>query len=109
MPTHVAGRPAPSADDNGWIEPGHLGLRVAAEHPDAPDAGWRIFRLSGLESRRPLYRFPNTEGHFVDARRRGSKPQPLTETKKLQYPWSFTPDGKRLSFMEVNAATGLIS
>jgi Tol biopolymer transport system component len=28
------------------------------------------------------------------------KPQPLTESKNIQYPWSFTPDGKRLAFME---------
>jgi Tol biopolymer transport system component len=28
------------------------------------------------------------------------KPQPLTESKNIQYPWSFTPDGKRLAFQE---------
>ena len=26
------------------------------------------------------------------------KPQPLTRSKNAQYPWSFTPDGKRLAF-----------
>jgi Tol biopolymer transport system component len=27
--------------------------------------------------------------------------QPLTQSKNLQYPWSFMPDGKRLAFMEL--------
>ena len=29
------------------------------------------------------------------------KPQPLTHTKRSQWPWSFSPDGKRLAFIEV--------
>jgi Tol biopolymer transport system component/predicted Ser/Thr protein kinase len=29
------------------------------------------------------------------------QPQPLTRSKTLQAPWSFTPDGKRLAFMEL--------
>jgi Tol biopolymer transport system component/predicted Ser/Thr protein kinase len=28
------------------------------------------------------------------------KPQPLTQTKTAQYPWSFSPEGKRLAFAE---------
>ena len=28
------------------------------------------------------------------------KPQPLTQSKNTQFPWSFTPDGKRLAFHE---------
>ena len=28
------------------------------------------------------------------------KPQPLTQNKNSQAPWSFTPDGKRLAFVE---------
>ena len=28
------------------------------------------------------------------------KPQPLTQSKNIQFPWSFTPDGKRLAFHE---------
>jgi serine/threonine-protein kinase len=28
------------------------------------------------------------------------QPQPLTQSKNLQYPWSFTPDGKRLAYYE---------
>ncbi len=34
------------------------------------------------------------------------KPQPLTQSKNRQVPWSFTADGKRLAFMEVNPETG---
>ena len=34
------------------------------------------------------------------------KPQPLTQGKSLQLPWSFTPDGKRLSWMERKASGG---
>jgi Tol biopolymer transport system component len=33
------------------------------------------------------------------------KPQPLTQSKNPQYPWSFTPDGKRLAFNEFNPET----
>ena len=34
------------------------------------------------------------------------KPQLLTQSKNAQYPWSFTPDGKRLAFNELNPETG---
>ena len=34
------------------------------------------------------------------------KPQPLTQSKNLQFPWSFTPDGKRLAFHEQSSGTG---
>jgi eukaryotic-like serine/threonine-protein kinase len=34
-----------------------------------------------------------------------SKPQPLTQSKNIQNPWSFTPDGKRLAFWEQDART----
>jgi eukaryotic-like serine/threonine-protein kinase len=33
------------------------------------------------------------------------KPQPLTQSKNVQTPWSFAPDGKRLAFHELNATT----
>jgi Tol biopolymer transport system component len=33
------------------------------------------------------------------------KPQPLTENKNAQFPWSFSPDGKRLAYQE-NGANG---
>jgi serine/threonine-protein kinase len=35
------------------------------------------------------------------------QPQTLTRSKIAQIPWSFTPDGKRLAFMEMNPATAL--
>ena len=35
----------------------------------------------------------------------GGKPQPLTQSKNVQYPWSFTADGKRLAFNELNPET----
>jgi serine/threonine-protein kinase len=33
------------------------------------------------------------------------QPQPLTQSKNLQLPWSFTPDGKRLAFQEQDLKT----
>jgi Tol biopolymer transport system component len=33
------------------------------------------------------------------------KPQPLTQSKNPQFPWSFTPDGKRLAFFEQDSKT----
>jgi len=48
-----------------------------------------------------------TQGGMFWTRSDGSgKPQPLTQSKNAQYPWSFTPDGKRLAFQEVNPETG---
>jgi hypothetical protein len=35
-----------------------------------------------------------------------NKPQPLTQSKNQQVPWSFTADGKRLGFHEAGPATG---
>jgi serine/threonine-protein kinase len=35
----------------------------------------------------------------------GSQPQQLTQSKNIQYPYSFTPDGTRLAFMEVAPTT----
>jgi Tol biopolymer transport system component len=33
----------------------------------------------------------------------GGPPQPVTQSQNQQYPWSFTPDGTRLAFMELRA------
>jgi len=30
------------------------------------------------------------------------KPQPLNQSKTIEFPWSFTPDGKQLAFMELS-------
>ena len=35
------------------------------------------------------------------------QPRPLTHSKNLQIPWSFTPDGKRLAFIESSARNAL--
>jgi Tol biopolymer transport system component/predicted Ser/Thr protein kinase len=34
------------------------------------------------------------------------KPQALTQSKDLQFPYSFTPDGRRLAYADLNPATG---
>jgi hypothetical protein len=34
------------------------------------------------------------------------KPQPLIQSKNVLIPWSFTPDGKRLAYFELNPRTG---
>ena len=34
------------------------------------------------------------------------KPQPLTESRNIQFPWSFTADGKRMAFQEQDSKTG---
>ncbi len=40
------------------------------------------------------------EGMSVIPSDGSGKPQPLTQSKNIQYPWSFAPDGKRLAFIE---------
>jgi Tol biopolymer transport system component len=47
-----------------------------------------------------LYQAPG--GIFWTRSDGSGKPQPLTQSKNLQLPWSFTPDGKRLAFYEFN-------
>ncbi len=34
------------------------------------------------------------------------QPQPLLRSPHVQVPWSFSPDGTRLAYHEMNAATG---
>ena len=41
------------------------------------------------------------EGMSVIRSDGSGKPQPLTQSKNIQFPWSFTPDGKRLAFFEL--------
>ena len=45
------------------------------------------------------------EGMSVTRSDGAGKPQPLTQSKNVQLPWSFTPDGKRLAFMEQGIGT----
>jgi serine/threonine protein kinase/Tol biopolymer transport system component len=60
----------------------------------SPDGRYLAFRLVG-------------EGISVTRSDGSGKPQPLTQTKNFQVPWSFTPDGKRLAFFEQGSGTGL--
>ena len=36
----------------------------------------------------------------------GGKPQSLTQSKTQPFPWSFTPDGKRLAYFEAQPTNG---
>ena len=53
----------------------------------SPDGRYIAFRAVG-------------EGMSVIRSDGSGKPQPLTQSKNTQIPWSFTPDGKRLAFYE---------
>jgi serine/threonine protein kinase/WD40 repeat protein len=63
-----------------------------------------IYPIWSPDGRYILYQAP---GGIWWTRSDGSgKPQPLTQSKNAQYPWSFTPDGKRLAFLELSSETG---
>jgi serine/threonine-protein kinase len=51
--------------------------------------------------------FPKRSGIFL-TRADGSMamPKPLTESKNLQFPWTFTSDDRRLAFMEISPENG---
>ena len=68
-----------------------------------------------------LYRYPiwSPDGQYVvfasvgngifQARADGaSQPQALTQSKTIQVPWSFTPDGKRLAYFDYGAGNSQI-
>jgi serine/threonine-protein kinase len=52
--------------------------------------------------------FSSSKGMYWTRADGAGKPQPLTESKALQWPTSFTPDGKRLAFSELTPTGGLI-
>ena len=52
--------------------------------------------------------FGSSRGMFWTRADAAGKPQPLTASKALQWPHSFTPDGGRLVFAELNPAGSLI-
>jgi serine/threonine-protein kinase len=56
----------------------------------SPDGRYIAFRVQG-------------EGMYMIRSDGSGKPQPLTQSKNTQLPWSFTPDGKRLAFIETSA------
>jgi serine/threonine-protein kinase len=58
----------------------------------SPDGRYIIFRAVG-------------EGLSVIRSDGAGKPQPLTQSKNNQFGWSFSPDGKRLAFMEQSSGT----
>ena len=50
--------------------------------------------------------FRAARGMFWTRADGAGSPQPLTQSENRQNPWSFTADGKRLAFVEVNAVSG---
>jgi DNA-binding winged helix-turn-helix (wHTH) protein/Tol biopolymer transport system component len=50
--------------------------------------------------------FRAARGMFWTRADGAGSPQPLTQSENRQNPWSFTDDGKRLAFVEVNAVSG---
>jgi serine/threonine-protein kinase len=97
------------------------GTRLA--YADAANADLWVFdsernnpiRLTfgGLNPTNPLWTsdgryvlFQSLGGMFWTRSDRGGKAQPLTQSKNPQFPWSFSADGKRLGFIEVNPDTG---
>jgi serine/threonine-protein kinase len=58
----------------------------------SPDGRYLAFRTAGA-------------GMAVIRADGAGQPQPLTQGKNVQYPWSFTPDGKRLAFMAQSVGT----
>jgi len=63
-----------------------------------------IYPIWSPDGRYILYEAPG--GIFWTRSDGSGKPQSLTQTKNIQYPWSFTPDAKRLAFAELNPETG---
>jgi Tol biopolymer transport system component/predicted Ser/Thr protein kinase len=51
--------------------------------------------------------FRSVEGMSWTRADGAGQPQPLTQSKNYQFPWSFSSDGKRLAFIERGAASGL--
>ena len=60
----------------------------------SPDGRYVVFRGKG--------------GLFWTRSDGGGKPQPLTQSKNAQFPYSFAPGGKRLAWQEVSGSTGLV-
>jgi len=63
-----------------------------------------IYPIWSPDGRYILFQVPG--GMFWTRSDGSGKPQPLTQSKNPQYPWSFTSDGKWLAFMEQSPETG---
>jgi serine/threonine-protein kinase len=50
--------------------------------------------------------FQSIGGMFWTRADGGGKPQALTQSKLVHFPWSLSPDGKRLAYIEVHTETG---
>jgi hypothetical protein len=46
-----------------------------------------------------------SRGPFLDARRRSRQTPSTDPDKGIAFPWSFTPDGKRLAYIELDPGT----
>jgi serine/threonine-protein kinase len=68
------------------------------------DRGLPIVPFWSADGRYVVFGAPG--GMFWTPSDGAGKPQPLTQGKSLQVPWSFTADGKRLAFHEFNPGTG---
>jgi len=66
--------------------------------------GASTYQIWSPDGRYILFQAPG--GMFWTRSDGSGKPQPLTQSKNTQYPWSFTADGKRLAFMEQSPETG---
>ena len=101
------------------------GTRIAAVVPDGPSsvlwiydwqrgvrtrltlgAGVNTYPVCSPDGQYVVYRSEPAGGMFASRADGAGTPHPLTNSKLLQYPGSFTPDGRRLAFSEANAGGG---
>jgi eukaryotic-like serine/threonine-protein kinase len=121
-----AGKMQPLLAKPGYYGFSHLspdGQRLALELTDGSNQDLWVYEsardimtrlTSGTGSKR--YATWSPDGRYIVFQGQGGifwiradgagKPQPLTKSKNLQFPWSFTPNGRRLAFTEANPASG---